>query len=355
MPYAPNVQDVSGQLRAQGITATGNNVAQGIQQWQQNEMLRRQAAGTAAGKIANNPFLQQQAQTNPDISALLTKVQSGQANLRDTQQLAGWASGAEDAQKQQLAAKQQQAQTQEIQQRILMQKKQDEDDQKAEAAMRDAAQSPAAEALASGKTLDAVPGLPTNRPASDIIARFMRSGAPMTPGAQRFLQTALSAEDARAATAERATAASDRTNELKQTAADRIATRNAIPVLTPVPGTDQFISTHNGQQMVVNKPVKATTVEEKVSLAKEIKKAMDAGDYDTAATLGMVLGHANPITGAPLGPDDYRQAFGGAGAAQPGAVPTLSPDQVRQAKPGKFMGTNGKSYEKLPNGTVRAI
>lgn len=119
MPYSPGVENISGQILAQSRLASAQQYGQamqgisaGLQQFQQNEILRRQATGTAVGKIASNPFLQSQLSQNQDMSDLFDKVSSGNAKMKDVQQLAGWASGAEDAQKQQMA----QAQMQQVQQ-----------------------------------------------------------------------------------------------------------------------------------------------------------------------------------------------------------------------------------------------
>ena len=42
-------------------------------------------------------------------------------------------------------------------------------------------------------------------------------------------------------------------------------------------------------------------------------------------------------------------------ATSDAAPPTLTPDQVKKAAPGVFTGTNGRTYEKLPNGQIRAL
>jgi len=64
LPYNPQIQDVSGQLRAQGIAAAGQNygaaltdAAKSFQAFQQNKLLANQAVGQIEGTLKANPEL----------------------------------------------------------------------------------------------------------------------------------------------------------------------------------------------------------------------------------------------------------------------------------------------------------
>ena len=64
MPYAPGIQDRSGEIRAQGIVAAGNNygsamatAGQQFQAFQQNKLLATQAVGQIEGALRANPEL----------------------------------------------------------------------------------------------------------------------------------------------------------------------------------------------------------------------------------------------------------------------------------------------------------
>lgn len=105
MPYAPGVQDISGQLRAQGIAQAGNAWAQAIgniskdigdafQTYKQNQFITNQAMGQIAGYTRANQevlkYLEGAASDEPNTPTLApevlqswAKVKEGKPTMRD--------------------------------------------------------------------------------------------------------------------------------------------------------------------------------------------------------------------------------------------------------------------------------
>lgn len=102
MPYAPGVQDVSGQLLAEGMRARSQGIAGGLVDWvkgyDQNQALKRQALSQFAGATAADPdilkFLQtaQQGQTQgdpnapkvpPEVLKAFANIQKGDVDVYD--------------------------------------------------------------------------------------------------------------------------------------------------------------------------------------------------------------------------------------------------------------------------------
>lgn len=95
MPYAPGTQNISGQLLAQGIRDAGQNIGDGIRQYQQNKVMAGQAIGKFEGAARANPeilqFLQDPA-SPPDVSKAYKKLQKeGSVGVRDAAILAQFA------------------------------------------------------------------------------------------------------------------------------------------------------------------------------------------------------------------------------------------------------------------------
>ncbi len=84
MPYAPNVQDRSGEILGQGINSTVAQFARDMDEMRENERKRRTAAGQVQGILAANPQLAQKVDPT-----LLGKMSSGKAKLNDTLELLG--------------------------------------------------------------------------------------------------------------------------------------------------------------------------------------------------------------------------------------------------------------------------
>lgn len=95
MPYAPGIQDISGQLLAQGIGQSANAYAQKVgtisntlKEFAKNEDDRRKTVAAVQGMLMD-PYLQQQLSTNPSMLATAEKVKSGNARLGDVQAFLG--------------------------------------------------------------------------------------------------------------------------------------------------------------------------------------------------------------------------------------------------------------------------
>jgi hypothetical protein len=105
MPYAPGVQDISGQLRAQGIAQAGNAWSQAIgnigkdlgdafQTYKQNQYITNQAMGQIAGYTRANPevlkYLEGASSDDPNSPTLSpevlkswSKVKTGKVGVQD--------------------------------------------------------------------------------------------------------------------------------------------------------------------------------------------------------------------------------------------------------------------------------
>jgi Cu/Ag efflux pump CusA len=92
MAYNPQIQDISGQLLAQGMRARSQGIAagatSGIQNFMKMEEERRKTTGAIQGMLAD-PYFQQQLANDPTMSAAASKIQSGKASLGDVQQFLG--------------------------------------------------------------------------------------------------------------------------------------------------------------------------------------------------------------------------------------------------------------------------
>lgn len=97
MPYAPGVQDISGQLRAAGIAQAGQawsqaigNIAKDVgdafQTYKQNQFITNQAMGQIAGYTRANPdvlrYLEGAASEDPNAPSLSPEVLKSYANLK---------------------------------------------------------------------------------------------------------------------------------------------------------------------------------------------------------------------------------------------------------------------------------
>lgn len=108
MPYAPGVQNISGQLAAQGILARGQaygnaigNVASGVQDFMKREEERAKTVGAIQGFL-NDPYYQQQISRDPLLSATGEKIKAGKAGLNEVQQFLGSLTAAGHARDQQM-------------------------------------------------------------------------------------------------------------------------------------------------------------------------------------------------------------------------------------------------------------
>ena len=92
MAYNPQIQDISGQILAQGMRARSQGIASGIgsgiQNFMKMEEERRKTTGAIQGMLAD-PYFQQQLANDPTMSAAASKIQSGKASLGDVQQFLG--------------------------------------------------------------------------------------------------------------------------------------------------------------------------------------------------------------------------------------------------------------------------
>jgi hypothetical protein len=91
--YNPGVTDISGQLRAQGMMAGSQALAQGIgnafQEYKANEEKRRLANAATKGILAANPDALQGLLQDPEMAKLWGKKQAGKSSLSDDLQFAG--------------------------------------------------------------------------------------------------------------------------------------------------------------------------------------------------------------------------------------------------------------------------
>ena len=103
MPYNPGIQDISGQLLAQGMQARAQGIAGGVttlfQGLQQNQMMTNNALARFQGALAANPKLldalnqtasgtQPATQLNPEVLKAWADVKAGKHNVQNTALLA---------------------------------------------------------------------------------------------------------------------------------------------------------------------------------------------------------------------------------------------------------------------------
>ena len=126
MPYAPGVQDISGQLLAQGMQQRAQGIAGGVQTLfqglQQNQMMTNQALGRFQAALAANPALLNAlsgaqdpndltgVKLNPDVIKAYSDVTAGKTNVQNTALLAQFADTYNQAQANQQQRMLQQAQ-----------------------------------------------------------------------------------------------------------------------------------------------------------------------------------------------------------------------------------------------------
>lgn len=89
MSYNPGVTFQGGQLMAQGISKGADSLADGIKDYMRNKQARAGAEGQIQGILASNPDIMSQLGQDPNAAPLMKKLQGGNANLADTQQLLG--------------------------------------------------------------------------------------------------------------------------------------------------------------------------------------------------------------------------------------------------------------------------
>jgi hypothetical protein len=91
MPYYPGIQDVSGQLRAQGIRGASSTITQGFEEFGKRERERQSALGSIMGSIQGDPSFMDEVSKNPDsdLAKIFSRAQSGRASNAEIQQLGG--------------------------------------------------------------------------------------------------------------------------------------------------------------------------------------------------------------------------------------------------------------------------
>lgn len=88
MPYNPGVQDISGQLLAQGMMNRTQGITSAIKDFAKNEDDRQKTVAAVKGMLMD-PYFQQQISTDPTLLATAEKVKSGNARLNDVQAFLG--------------------------------------------------------------------------------------------------------------------------------------------------------------------------------------------------------------------------------------------------------------------------
>lgn len=122
MPYAPGIQDISGQLiaqgmsqasaaRAQAIQSIGQSITGGIKQYQQNQFLTKQALGKFSGQMADPnfaDFVRKAMADDPntpisaELKTALKNVSAGKSDVYDAGVLAAFTDAYQDNLKGQL-------------------------------------------------------------------------------------------------------------------------------------------------------------------------------------------------------------------------------------------------------------
>ena len=112
MPYNPGVQDMSGQLRAQGIRGASSTITQGFEEFGKRERERQSALGSIMGSIQGDPSMMEEINKNPDsdIGKIWSRAQSGRASNAEINQLNGLLSANKFEQKRKADATQAQVQ-----------------------------------------------------------------------------------------------------------------------------------------------------------------------------------------------------------------------------------------------------
>lgn len=122
MPYNPGIQDISGQLLAQGMlnaaqtrVQTAGDISKFLQNFGsdflKNEQERQQASGVIQGFL-NDPYYQQQVAQNPELYSTAEKIKNGKARLSDVRGFLGTLTTMQNTREQQAKMEQMQVQTQ---------------------------------------------------------------------------------------------------------------------------------------------------------------------------------------------------------------------------------------------------
>lgn len=111
MPYNPQVQDISGQLLAQGMMQRAQSISGLVGDFMKMEDERQKTTGALKGFLSD-PYYQQQVNTNPELAGFAQKVQKGSASLGDVRQFLGTMTAMQSAREQQQKADQMEAQRQ---------------------------------------------------------------------------------------------------------------------------------------------------------------------------------------------------------------------------------------------------
>ena len=125
MPYNPGIQDISGQLLAQGMQARAQGIGAGVttlfQGLQQNQMMTNQAIARFQAASAANPKLldflnkagteESPVPVNPDVLKAYADIKSGKTNVQNTALLAQFADSYNQAEMAQQQQQMRQAQT----------------------------------------------------------------------------------------------------------------------------------------------------------------------------------------------------------------------------------------------------
>ena len=106
MPYNPGVQDMSGQLRAQGIRGASSTITQGFEEFGKRERERQSALGSIMGSVQGDPSFMDEISKNPDsdLAKIFSRAQSGRASNAEIQQLSGLAASRRFDQERQVKA-----------------------------------------------------------------------------------------------------------------------------------------------------------------------------------------------------------------------------------------------------------
>lgn len=111
MPYNPQVQDISGQLLAQGMMQRAQSISGLVGDFMKMEDERQKTTGALKGFLSD-PYYQQQVNSNPELAGFAQKVQKGSASLGDVRQFLGTMTAMQSAREQQQKADQMEAQRQ---------------------------------------------------------------------------------------------------------------------------------------------------------------------------------------------------------------------------------------------------
>lgn len=111
MPYNPQVQDISGQLLAQGMMQRAQSISGLVGDFMKMEDERQKTTGALKGFLSD-PYYQQQVNSNPELAGFAQKVQKGNASLGDVRQFLGTMTAMQSAREQQMKADQMEAQRQ---------------------------------------------------------------------------------------------------------------------------------------------------------------------------------------------------------------------------------------------------